>query len=68
MDRTVYLIYGGDAAQMTSALLHAADIGSRIPGGAHVALKPNLVVAKSACSGAKRRLNTASRSAGVAQG
>ncbi|OQB25049.1 MAG: hypothetical protein BWY11_00713 [Firmicutes bacterium ADurb.Bin182] len=52
MDRTVYLIYGGDAAQMTSALLHAADIGSRIPGGAHVALKPNLVVAKSACSGA----------------
>lgn len=52
MERTIYQIYGNDAKQMTKALLFAADIKRRIPKNASVALKPNLVVAKSADSGA----------------
>lgn len=49
---TIYQIYGSDAHQMTKALMQAADVASRIPAGASVALKPNLVVAAHPDSGA----------------
>jgi uncharacterized protein (DUF362 family) len=52
MERTIYQIYGKDACQMTKALLSAADIKSSVPKCASIALKPNLVVAKPAESGA----------------
>jgi uncharacterized protein (DUF362 family) len=48
----IYEIYGADACEMTMKLLDAADVASRIPSGASVALKPNLVVAKPPASGA----------------
>ena len=41
----IYEIYGGDAHQMTMALMEAADVAAMIPRGGSVALKPNLVVA-----------------------
>ena len=40
----IYQIYGGDAHSMTKALMEAAGVIERIPTGASVALKPNLVV------------------------
>ena len=48
----IYQIYGDQAHAMTMALMEAADIASRIPSGASVALKPNLVVAARPESGA----------------
>ena len=48
----IYQIYGSDAHQMTKALMQAADVASRIPAGASIALKPNLVVAAHPDSGA----------------
>ncbi len=39
----IYEIFGTDAHDMTLSLMEAADIASRIPSGASVALKPNLV-------------------------
>ena len=41
----IYEIFGTDAHAMTIALLRAADVKRMIPGGASVALKPNLVLA-----------------------
>ncbi len=40
----IYEIFGSDAHEMTMALLEAARAAERIPRGASVALKPNLVV------------------------
>ncbi len=48
----IYEIFGSDAFSMTKALMEAAEVVKKIPSGAEVALKPNLVVAKSAESGA----------------
>ncbi|HHX22964.1 MAG: DUF362 domain-containing protein [Tepidanaerobacteraceae bacterium] len=52
MDRNIYIVYGNEAKSMTLALLEAANVKERIPKGASIGLKPNLVVAKSAESGA----------------
>ncbi len=41
----IYEIYGTDAHEMTKALMNAADVADRIPKGANIALKPNLVKA-----------------------
>ena len=48
----LYEIYGTDAHVMTKALLEAARIEERIPSGASVALKPNLILAASPEKGA----------------
>lgn len=48
----IYEIYGDDAHTMTRELMLAADIASRIPKGASVALKPNLVLASAPERGA----------------
>ena len=49
----IKVIYGEDALQMTKSLLSACDLASLIPGkDAKIGLKPNLVVAKPAESGA----------------
>ncbi|MEA4911904.1 MAG: DUF362 domain-containing protein [Oscillospiraceae bacterium] len=50
--RRIYVKCGRDIERMTLDLLEAYDMASRIPAGAAVALKPNLVVAKAASSGA----------------
>ena len=41
----IYEIYGTDAHEMTKTLMSAADIADRIPRGASIALKPNLILA-----------------------
>lgn len=41
----IYEIFGTDAHAMTVALMEAANAAERIPAGASVALKPNLVLA-----------------------
>ncbi len=46
------VVHGGDIASMTREALAAARIETLIPSGAHIALKPNLIVAKPASSGA----------------
>lgn len=43
----IYEIFGSEAHTMTVQLMEAAEIIKKIPSGADVALKPNLVVAKS---------------------
>ncbi|MFA6784297.1 MAG: DUF362 domain-containing protein [Sphaerochaeta sp.] len=49
----IIITYGSDAAKMTKALLDAIDIESMVPDKkASIALKPNLVVAVTADSGA----------------
>lgn len=48
----IYTVYGCDAKEMTIKLMEAADIKSKIPNGASIALKPNLVVARPPDSGA----------------
>ena len=48
----IYQIYGKNAHDMTIRLMEAARVCDMIPAGASVALKPNLVVAASADSGA----------------
>lgn len=48
----IYQIYGRDAHDMTIRLMEAANVAAMIPQGASVALKPNLVVAAPASSGA----------------
>ena len=48
----IYEIFGSDAYTMTRKLMEAADVIRKIPAGAAVALKPNLVVAKPPESGA----------------
>ena len=51
-NRKIYVSYGKNYADMVIELMKAADIAATIPSGAKVALKPNLVVAKSPESGA----------------
>ena len=46
------VVHGSDPAEMTRQALAAAKIETLIAPGAHVALKPNLVVSKPASSGA----------------
>jgi Uncharacterized conserved protein len=43
----IYEIFGSEAHAMTMKLMEAAEVAGKIPSGADVALKPNLVVAKS---------------------
>ena len=52
MERKIYLTYGSDAKAMTLELMEAAKVNARIPEGASVALKPNLVVARAPEGGA----------------
>ena len=51
-ERSIHEIFGTDAHEMTKALMEAADIAERIPGGASIALKPNLILAASPEGGA----------------
>ena len=48
----IYEIYGTDAAEMTKALMSAANVAENIPKGVSIALKPNLVDASSPDQGA----------------
>ncbi len=48
----IYEIFGSDAHTMTKELMEAGEVIAKIPSGIEVALKPNLVVAKSPESGA----------------
>jgi uncharacterized protein (DUF362 family) len=50
--RKIYVSYGKNYSDMVENLMKTADVASRIPRGAKVALKPNLVVAKKPDSGA----------------
>lgn len=52
LDAKIYLCYGRDARQSTLELMERADVAARIPAGASIALKPNLVVAKPPETGA----------------
>ena len=51
-ERTIYEIFGTDAHAMTKTLLEAFHAADRIPAGASVAIKPNLVLASPPDSGA----------------
>ena len=48
----IYEIFGTNAHAMTRALMESAGAACKIPSGASVALKPNLVVAASPETGA----------------
>ena len=48
----IYEIYGTDAHEMTKELMRAADIATKIPQGASIALKPNLILAANPDNGA----------------
>ncbi len=48
----IYEIYGNDAREMTKRLMAAADVAVRIPKGARIVIKPNLVNASRAENGA----------------
>lgn len=48
----IFQIYGTDAHVMTVALMEAARVSDKIPAGASIALKPNLVVSAPAEEGA----------------
>lgn len=48
----IYEIYGTDAHEMTKSLMTAGDVANKIPSGASIALKPNLVRAGSPETGA----------------
>jgi uncharacterized protein (DUF362 family) len=48
----IYEIFGSDACTMTKELMETGEVITKIPSGIEVALKPNLVVAKSPESGA----------------
>ena len=52
MERKIYMTYGSDAKEMTLQLCEGAKVAKRIPTGATIALKPNLVVARSPEGGA----------------
>lgn len=52
MDRKIYVTTGSEYKKMTIALLEKAEVAARIPAGASVALKPNLVVADLPSQGA----------------
>lgn len=48
----IYAIYGDDGLSMAKSLLEAANVAQALKKGANIVLKPNLVVAKTADSGA----------------
>jgi uncharacterized protein (DUF362 family) len=48
----IYIVHGMDPAGMAKSLLEAAKVAEAVPDGAHISLKPNLVVGKPASSGA----------------
>ncbi len=48
----IMVVYGDQPERMTEMLLEAADLAGRIPKGASIGIKPNLVVAKPAETGA----------------
>lgn len=48
----IYEVYGNDAHQMTMQLMEKANVAAMLPTHAHVALKPNLVLAASPEDGA----------------
>jgi uncharacterized protein (DUF362 family) len=52
VNRKIYITYGNDAKALTLSLLEAANVKTLISQNASIALKPNLVVAKSAEYGA----------------
>ncbi len=52
MDQRIFMAYGADALASTLKLMDASGVAAKIPKGARVALKPNLVAAKPAESGA----------------
>ncbi len=49
---SIYEIYGKDAHEMTKRLMAAAKVANRIPDGAKIVIKPNLVSASRAENGA----------------
>jgi uncharacterized protein (DUF362 family) len=52
MKNEISIVYGTDPVPMVQGLLKARHVASRIPHGARIGIKPNLVVAKPASSGA----------------
>lgn len=48
----IRIIYGTNPVEMTIGILKDAELGARLRSGMHVVIKPNLVVAKPASSGA----------------
>lgn len=48
----IYAVYGDDPADMAKRLMEAAGVADAIPAGAHISLKPNLVVGRPASGGA----------------
>ncbi|MDD2221374.1 MAG: DUF362 domain-containing protein [Clostridia bacterium] len=52
MDNKLFVIYGDHPLEMTEAILDIVKLADKIPDGARVGIKPNLVVAKPASEGA----------------
>lgn len=52
MTNKIFLTYGEDLWKMTKEVLEEAELGNMIPKGSYIGIKPNLVVAKPASSGA----------------
>ena len=52
MNNRIIQTYGQDLIKMTREVLEKAELGKMIPKGAYIGIKPNLVVAKPASSGA----------------
>lgn len=52
MDKQLIVTYGDNARQMTRDVLKRSGLEDRIPKGAQIGIKPNLVVAKPSSSGA----------------
>jgi len=52
MDNKLFVIYGDHPLEMTESILDIVKLADKIPDGARVGLKPNLVVAKPASEGA----------------
>ncbi len=48
----IFAVYGADPAEMAKQLMAAAGVLEAIPAGAHISLKPNLVVGRPAAGGA----------------
>lgn len=52
MGETLYVSYGQHGLEMVKELLHKVDVAKKIPSGARIGLKPNLVVARPSQEGA----------------
>ena len=52
MNNRIILTYGQDPWEMTRDVLEKSELGKMIPKGSYVGIKPNLVLAKPASSGA----------------